>query len=128
MKTQASQVPPYTVVLCRKRLTLSTDAYEKTKAISPLQADVEQLVPVVLARAGYEKRRVEEGSAGEQGFDTLVEIVMDGVARIRKGRFRRKVSGHVSPYIAASPAGDPRLRVEKFFSGVVSVQDLSHLL
>ncbi|KAI0726224.1 RNA-binding protein Prp24 [Fomitopsis betulina] len=85
------------------------DAYEKTKTIRPLQADVEQLVPVVLARAGHEKRLVEATQTGE-GFDTLVAVVLDGVSRIR----------------IAAPAGDPRLRVEKFFSGVCSTfSDLS---
>ncbi|KZT09316.1 RNA-binding protein Prp24 [Laetiporus sulphureus 93-53] len=75
--------------------------YEKTKTITPLQSDVEQLVPVVLARAGYEKRQFEAGET-EQGFDTLIEVVMDGVTRVRK----------------VSPSGDLRLRIEKFFSSV----------
>jgi hypothetical protein len=30
-----------------------------------LQSDVEQIVPVVLARAGYEKRRLEAGAEGK---------------------------------------------------------------
>lgn len=76
----------------------------------------------MLARAGYEKRLAE---TGERGFDTLVEVVMDGVARIRKGRSFMNVDQveFVSHRMPASPAGDPRLRVEKFFSGVVSRDD-----
>ncbi|KZT64612.1 hypothetical protein DAEQUDRAFT_717745 [Daedalea quercina L-15889] len=86
-----------------------TAAYEKTKTIRPLQVDVEQLLPVVLARAGYEKRLVEAGRTDEEGFNILVDVVMDGIARIR-----------------ASPPGDPRLRLEKFFSGICTkLADLS---
>ncbi|KAI0916773.1 hypothetical protein AcW1_007863 [Taiwanofungus camphoratus] len=75
-------------------------AYEKTKSIGPLQSEVEQLVPVILARAGYEKRQIEAGKSGEDGFNILVEVLMDGINRVRK----------------ASPSGDPRLRIEKYFS------------
>ncbi|CCM02468.1 uncharacterized protein FIBRA_04567 [Fibroporia radiculosa] len=77
-------------------------AYEKTHSIFPLQSDVEQIVPVVLARAGYERRQIEAGKTGEDGFNKMVEVLMDGIARVRK----------------ASPAGDPRLRIEKYFSAV----------
>ena len=41
------------------------EAYNKMEAIAPLQANVEQLVPVILARAGYEKRRLEAVDDGE---------------------------------------------------------------
>ncbi|KAI0326875.1 RNA-binding protein Prp24 [Cubamyces sp. BRFM 1775] len=76
--------------------------YEKAQSIAPLQADVEQLVALVLARAGFEKRLVEAGKAGEQGFDALMQIVMDGISRVRK----------------ASSSGDPRLRLEKYLSAI----------
>ncbi|KAF9811778.1 hypothetical protein IEO21_06434 [Rhodonia placenta] len=78
------------------------DVYEETKTIAPLQADVEQLVPTILARAGYGKRQVEAGQMGENGLNDLVDILMDGISRVRN----------------ASPAGDPRLRIEKYFSAV----------
>ena len=39
-------------------------AYEKAQTIGPLKADIEQLVPAVLARAGFEKRRIESGDGG----------------------------------------------------------------
>ncbi|KAH9890065.1 RNA-binding protein Prp24 [Cubamyces lactineus] len=76
--------------------------YEKAQSIAPLQTDVEQLVALILARAGFEKRMIEAGKAGEQGFDTLVQIIMDGINRIRK----------------ASSSGDPRLRLEKYLSAI----------
>ncbi|KAI8978842.1 RNA-binding protein Prp24 [Trametes punicea] len=77
-----------------------TALYEKAQSIRPLQADVEQLVPLVLARAGFEKRLVEAGRAGEQGFDDLVQVLMDGIIRVREG------------------SGDPRLRLEKYLSAI----------
>ena len=39
-------------------------AYEKAQTIGPLKADIEQLVPTVLARAGFEKRQIEAGKGG----------------------------------------------------------------
>ena len=38
--------------------------YEKALTIPPLLADVEQFVPVALARAGFEKRQIEAGKGG----------------------------------------------------------------
>ncbi|TFY58334.1 hypothetical protein EVJ58_g6483 [Rhodofomes roseus] len=79
--------------------------YEKTKTIRPLQADPEQLVPVVLARAKYEYMLLgDRRSTGKDNFETFEEVVMDGINRIRQ----------------ASPAGDPRVRVEKFYASALS--------
>jgi hypothetical protein len=49
------------------------------------QLDVEQLIPVVLARAGYEKRLIESGAAVEEAFLILVKTVEDGIAMVREG-------------------------------------------
>ena len=45
-------------------ISAPTAINEKAQTIGPLQADVEQLVPTVLARAGFEKRQIEAGKAG----------------------------------------------------------------
>ncbi|KAM5538638.1 hypothetical protein V8D89_007667 [Ganoderma adspersum] len=80
--------------------------YEKVQTIGPLQADVEQLVSTVLALAGFEKRQIE---AGKAEHDSLLQILLDGIAGVRK----------------ASSAGDPRLRLEKYFSAVcLEVEEL----
>ncbi|GBE83236.1 predicted protein [Sparassis crispa] len=85
-------------------------AYDKTRSIAPLQYDVEQLVPVIVARAGYEKRRLGGSDEDEKTYDSFVELVLDGINRVRK----------------ASTAGDPRLRLEKYFSAVcLDFADLS---
>ncbi|KAI9057468.1 RNA-binding protein Prp24 [Trametes sanguinea] len=76
--------------------------YEKAQSVGPLKADVEQIIPLAIARAGFEKRLIEAGKAGEQGFDTLVSILMEGIANVRK----------------ASKTGDPRLRLEKYLSAI----------
>ncbi|EJF56678.1 RNA-binding protein Prp24 [Dichomitus squalens LYAD-421 SS1] len=73
--------------------------YERGRTIGPLQADVEQLIPSVLARAGFEKRQIE---AGKTDHDSLLQILLDAISRAHK----------------ASSAGDPRLRLEKYFSAV----------
>ncbi|PIL22915.1 hypothetical protein GSI_15611 [Ganoderma sinense ZZ0214-1] len=84
--------------------------YEKVQTIGPLQADVEQLIPTVLARAGFEKRQIEAGKAGASEHESLLQILLDGIARVRK----------------ASSAGDPRLRLEKYFSAVcLDVEELA---
>lgn len=41
------------------------DIYMKAFNTQLLQADVEQIVPVVTARAGFEKRQIEAGSGGK---------------------------------------------------------------
>ncbi|KAL7280196.1 hypothetical protein ACG7TL_006615 [Trametes sanguinea] len=76
--------------------------YEKAQSVGPLEADVEQLIPLTIARAGFEKRLIEAGKAGEQGFDTLINILMNGITNVRK----------------AAKAGDPRLRLEKYLSAI----------
>lgn len=64
---------------------------------------MDQLVPLVLSRAGYEKRKVEAGEGvlpsstnftsqftlrvGGDGFETLMNILTEGIARVRKGWF-----------------------------------------
>ncbi|THG99405.1 hypothetical protein EW026_g2934 [Hermanssonia centrifuga] len=75
--------------------------YDSAIAISVLNQNVEELVPVVLARAGWERRRAEKGKT-EEPYTVIVQILMDGIEKVRK----------------ASPLGDPRLRLEKFFSAL----------
>lgn len=67
-----------------------------------LQKDVEQSVPVVLARVGYEKRRLEDETAGwsslefssqlltnalpdENGANDMLQVLQDGIASTRRG-------------------------------------------
>ena len=49
-------------------------------------ADVEQIVPVVLARAGYEKRRIAGDGEDEEPRDLTpaIKIAEEGIATIRK--------------------------------------------
>ncbi|PSR71958.1 hypothetical protein PHLCEN_2v12168 [Hermanssonia centrifuga] len=75
--------------------------YDSAIAIPVLNQNVEELVPVVLARAGWERRRAEKGKT-EEAYTVIVQILMDGIEKVRK----------------ASPLGDPRLRLEKFFSAL----------
>lgn len=43
-----------------------TDIYDRALEAKLVQVDIEELIPLVLARAGYEKRKVEAGDAGEE--------------------------------------------------------------
>ncbi|OAX42119.1 hypothetical protein K503DRAFT_734215 [Rhizopogon vinicolor AM-OR11-026] len=78
---------------------LSTNLFTRGRKSNP-EIDVEHIVPLVLARAGAEKRGIEGGSAGEDALPTLIKVVEDGIAMVRQ----------------ASSAGDPRFRLEKFLS------------
>ncbi|VDB84644.1 unnamed protein product [Peniophora sp. CBMAI 1063] len=62
--------------------------------------DPEEIVPVVLARAGYEKRMLlsDQGDA-ETRLGNLLTVLEDGLQRVRD----------------ASKSGDPRFRIERFF-------------
>lgn len=41
------------------------DVFNQAFSTNMLQSDVEQIVPVILARAGYERRRMEADPEGE---------------------------------------------------------------
>jgi hypothetical protein len=61
------QVRKQTFIRIRSSLNsrnYSSDAYAKALSMNLLQSDVEQIVPIVLARAGFEKRQIETGDAG----------------------------------------------------------------
>ncbi|KAI0081583.1 hypothetical protein K474DRAFT_1703756 [Panus rudis PR-1116 ss-1] len=77
-------------------------AYESALSYPPIHSDVEALVSLILARAGYEKRLIDSGNAEDHTMETLVHVLIEGIARVRQ----------------ALKAGDPRLRVEKFFSAL----------
>lgn len=78
---------------------LSTTLFTRGRKSDP-EIDADQIVPLVLARAGAEKRAVEAGRADGDGLATLIKVVEDGIAMVRQ----------------ASSGGDPRLRLEKFLS------------
>ncbi|KAI9568595.1 hypothetical protein HD554DRAFT_2099306 [Boletus coccyginus] len=78
---------------------LSTNLFTKTNPKGP-DLDPEQIIPLVLARAGAEKRAIEAGRGDENAFSTLIKVVEDGLVMVRQ----------------ASKAGDPRFRLEKFLS------------
>ncbi|KII83027.1 hypothetical protein PLICRDRAFT_180796 [Plicaturopsis crispa FD-325 SS-3] len=67
-----------------------------------VQKDVEQIVPLFLARAGYEKRVIESGKGDEMAFSTLVKVLEQGIELVRQ----------------TSPTGDPRLRLEKYLTEI----------
>jgi len=87
-----------------------------TKAVS---LDINQIIPLVLARAGYERRRLDMGNEGTQILNyfllrfnfltdedvlpTLISLVEAGIAMARQ----------------ASKSIDPSLRLEKFLSSIV---------
>lgn len=78
---------------------LSTTLFTRGRK-SDAEVDADQIVPLVLARAGAEKRAVEAGRADGDGLTTLIKVVEDGIAMVRQ----------------ASSSGDPRFRLEKFLS------------
>jgi hypothetical protein len=45
--------------------------FQKALSTNLIQKDVEQIVPIVLARAGFEKRLIESGTAGEDALNPL---------------------------------------------------------
>lgn len=78
---------------------LSTTLFTRGRK-SDAEVDADQIVPLVLARAGAEKRAVEADRADGDGLGTLIKVVEDGIAMVRQ----------------ASSSGDPRFRLEKFLS------------
>lgn len=79
-------------------------AYESALAFPPILKDIEALVQAILSRASYEKRRMDtdEGgmlcrdmsslrplyspfNSGEEVLTTLVEVLIEGIAKVRQG-------------------------------------------
>ncbi|KAL0576045.1 Splicing factor [Marasmius crinis-equi] len=83
------------------------DVYAKAFSVNLLQSDVEQVIPVVLARAGSEKRRIEEGTSDDETLPTLISNVETGIELVHQ----------------ASSAGDSRLRLEKFLSEIYRIAE-----
>ncbi|KAF7313383.1 ATP-dependent DNA helicase PIF1 [Mycena chlorophos] len=82
--------------------TTVAEVYDRALGTNLLQSNVDELVPVILARGGYEKRLFDASEGDEDRFVTLVATLEAGAELVRK----------------ASPTGDPRLRVEKFLAAV----------
>ena len=75
------------------------DVYAKAFSTSLVQKNVEQVIPIVLAKAGYEKRRMKgefnssfpclllhHGHvADKDGFDMLIKTLEDGISIVRNG-------------------------------------------
>ncbi|KAJ7855952.1 hypothetical protein B0H14DRAFT_2353000 [Mycena olivaceomarginata] len=80
----------------------SPDIYDKALSTNLLQSDIEQLVPVLLARSGYDKRRFEASDGDEELLVSMFAGLETGIDLVRK----------------ASPTGDPRLRLEKYLASV----------
>lgn len=107
-------------------------------SVSLLTSDVEQLVSVVQAKAGYERRKIEDEEVGtslyrtsytsnltrdiaaEDGFETVIATLMEGIGKVRAGQL---IAHWLSPRTnrpgLASKTGDPQLRLEKYFSSLV---------
>ncbi|KAG7088241.1 hypothetical protein E1B28_012255 [Marasmius oreades] len=83
------------------------DIYAKALSLNLLQSDIEQVIPVVLARAGYEKRRIEGGTSDDETLTTLINVLETGIDIIR----------------TASSAGDSRLRLEKYLSEIYRISE-----
>ncbi|KXN88177.1 hypothetical protein AN958_07636 [Leucoagaricus sp. SymC.cos] len=73
------------------------DVFTKALETKVVQQDPEQLIPVILARAGYERRRIENGKSDEDGLATMIGILESGIEMV----------------LQISKAGDSRMRLEK---------------
>ncbi|KIJ45650.1 hypothetical protein M422DRAFT_29753 [Sphaerobolus stellatus SS14] len=81
------------------------NVYITAFSTSLLQQDLQQILPIVLARASYECRNMQD----EDGYKTVIEVLQQGIAFVR----------------AASKEGDPQLTLEKFLSGFYLSRDPS---
>ncbi|KAG2747765.1 hypothetical protein P692DRAFT_20875515 [Suillus brevipes Sb2] len=85
---------------------LSTTLFTRGRK-SDAEVDADQIVPLVLARAGVEKRAVEAGRADGDGLTILIKVVEDGIAMYP--------SSSVEPWRS-------RFRLEKFLFEFLSAE------
>jgi hypothetical protein len=96
------------------------DINDKALSTNLLQSDVEQLVPVLLARAGYDRRRFEASDGDEDLFVTLVAALETGIDLVHKSISILLNTDYRLLIVPGSPTGDPRLRLEKYLATLVS--------
>ncbi|KAF9483427.1 hypothetical protein BDN70DRAFT_799974 [Pholiota conissans] len=89
-------------------IIFSAEIYDRALETNLVQSDIEQLAPLVLSRAGYEKRRLESGNGDEDTLPTLVAVLENGIALA----------------YAASKSIDPKLRIEKFLATIYESAEL----
>ncbi|KAF8908958.1 hypothetical protein CPB84DRAFT_1766490 [Gymnopilus junonius] len=83
------------------------ETYNKAIDAKLVPSDVEQLVPLVLARGGYEKRLLEADKGDENTLPTLVGVLESGIEM-----------AHQAFYASASKTIDAKLRLEKFLASI----------
>ncbi|KAK0201693.1 hypothetical protein DFS33DRAFT_1375245 [Desarmillaria ectypa] len=89
-------------------LKTAPETYNLALGTNLLQSEVEQIIPVVMARAGFEKRRFEAGDGDDESFASLIAILESGIDMVRK----------------ANSNGDQWLRLEKYLSEIYRVAGL----
>ncbi|KAI0795287.1 hypothetical protein BC629DRAFT_315116 [Irpex lacteus] len=77
-------------------------AYSNALAVKPITLDADQLVPVVLAKAGFERRKVEREDIDNEGYEGVLLPLLEAQSLMREN----------------IKTGDPRLRLEKYFSSI----------
>ncbi|TFK27991.1 RNA-binding protein Prp24 [Coprinopsis marcescibilis] len=78
------------------------DAYNRALLTGFFQSDMEQIIPLTLAYAGSEFRKVKAGEVDDSTLPTLIVAVESAMEVVQ----------------AVSKAGDPKFRLEKFLAGV----------
>lgn len=63
------------------------DVFTQALETKMIQQDPEQLISLVLARASYERRKVESGKADEDGLATLIGILESGIEMVLQSTF-----------------------------------------
>ncbi|RDB17959.1 hypothetical protein Hypma_000943 [Hypsizygus marmoreus] len=82
--------------------------FNQAFSMKMLQLDVEQIVPVILARAGYERRRLKAEPENEEILPTLIAVLENGIEMVHQ----------------ASKTGDSRLRLEKYLAEIYNASGL----
>ncbi|KAF9046435.1 hypothetical protein BJ165DRAFT_1471732 [Panaeolus papilionaceus] len=78
------------------------DIFTRAMDTKLVQGDAEQLIPLILARAGYEKRLLESGAQNEDALPTIIGLLESGIELTRQ---------------TPTPV-DPKLRLEKFLASI----------
>ncbi|KAF9778753.1 hypothetical protein BJ322DRAFT_1114093 [Thelephora terrestris] len=79
-----------------------SNVYARALSTGLIQKDIEQIVVIVLAGAGAERRKAEASPEDQEAWVSLIKVLEEGIAMTR----------------AAQKAGDPRLRLERYLSEV----------
>ncbi|KAH7100756.1 hypothetical protein BKA62DRAFT_705553 [Auriculariales sp. MPI-PUGE-AT-0066] len=96
------------------------EAFTRALELAVVKDGVDDIVPLIMARADFERRSIVAAAEGDDEADSegLIVTLSGGLTSCGKVSRRHFVFVHKSDRSSVNPTGDPRLRLEKYLAAV----------